>query len=179
MTGGGRVARRGFHSLVSKSKIAELIGSPRADAAYLVKKRGEPVKVIATEQGAKRLREQLAPGGQQPSGVVADEFRAEILALLNSGRVRETGHVEVDVRDAIRLESLHGKHVYVVDAATYDPLEWGNGGGVTLRFPVYEQLPVAPESMKLLDLEAQHPGAHVQRNPDAYKSAQARLFPHG
>jgi len=45
-----------------------------------VKKRGEPVKVIATEQGAKRLREQLAPGGQQPSGVVSDEFRAEILA---------------------------------------------------------------------------------------------------
>jgi hypothetical protein len=33
--------------------------------------------------------------------------------------------------------------------------------------------------MELLDLEAQHPGARVVRDPDAYRAAEARLFPHG
>ena len=70
----------------------------------------------------------------------------------------------------------------MVDAATYDPIEWttsGTGGSVTLRFPVYEQLPVDSESMKLLDLEAQHPDARVVRDISAYIAAEARLFPHG
>jgi hypothetical protein len=87
-----------------------------------------------------------------------------------------------DVRDAIRLESLDGKKVYVVDASTYDPIEWtttGNGGGVTLRFPVYEELPVDAESLKLLDLEDQHPDAQVVRGADAYIAVEARLYPHG
>jgi hypothetical protein len=69
-----------------------------------------------------------------------------------------------------------------VDASRYDPIEWtttGNGGGVTLRFPVYEQLPADTESLKLLDLEDQHPGAQVVRGADAYIKAEARLYPHG
>jgi hypothetical protein len=33
--------------------------------------------------------------------------------------------------------------------------------------------------MELLDLEAQHPGARVERDPAAYQAAEARLFPHG
>ena len=70
----------------------------------------------------------------------------------------------------------------MVDAATYDPIEWtttGDGGGVTLRFPVYEQLPVDAESLKLLDLQDQHPDAQVVRGADAYIAAEARLYPHG
>jgi DNA-directed RNA polymerase specialized sigma24 family protein len=125
---------------------------------------GKHPRVVTTEQGAKRLREQLAQGGQEPAdGQVGDPFGAEILALLKSGRARET-RVEVAGRDAIRIESPNGRQVYLVDATTYDPIEWmstGNGGGVTLRFPVYEELPVDTESMELLDLEAQHPGARV------------------
>ena len=35
------------------------------------------------------------------------------------------------------------------------------------------------ESMKLLDLEAQYPQAHVERDADVYLAAETRLFPHG
>jgi hypothetical protein len=147
-----------------------------------MRKGGGPVKVIATAEGARKLRQQLAHRDGQSSGALPEEFRSDILTLLNSGRVRDTGHVEVDGRDAIRLESPDGKQVYVVDAATYAPIEWtttGKSGGVTLHFAAYEDLPVDAESMKLLDLEAQHPGASVVRDPAAYIAAESRLFPHG
>jgi hypothetical protein len=177
-----RAARLPQIEIVSRSKLARLTGSSRASAAYLFRRGDGPVKVIATEQGARKLRQQLAHEQRESSGVLPEEFRAEILALLRSGRVRDTGHVQVDGRDAIRLESLDGKQVYVVDATTYDPIEWtttGNGGGVTLRFAVYEELPVDAGSLQLLDLEAQHPAARVVRDPAAYIAAEARLFPHG
>ena len=77
--------------------------------------------------------------------MLPEEFRSEILALLKSGKVRVVGHVTVDGRDAIELESLSGKSIYMVDASTYDPIEWtttGTGGGVTLRFSAFEELPV-------------------------------------
>jgi hypothetical protein len=176
-----RAARMPKITIVSKSKLAKLTGSARVNAAYLVRQ-GGAMKVIATEEGAKRLRQQLSRERGTSSAALPAEFRAEILALLQSGRVRVIGHVEVDGRDAIRLESLDRKKVYLVDAATYDPIEWtttGNGGGVTLRFPVYEELPIDSESMKLLDLEVQHPDARVLRDPAAYVAAEARLFPHG
>jgi outer membrane lipoprotein-sorting protein len=169
--------------IVSASKLAKLTGSRRVSVAvaYQVGK-GVPVKVLATKQGAKRYRQQLAQEQKQPSGVLPEEFRSEILALLRSGRVRVVGHVNVDGRDAIKLESLDGKQVYVVDAASYDPIEWtttGNGGGVTLHFSVYEELPVDNDSMALLNLEKQHPGASVVRDPAAYIAAESRLYPHG
>jgi hypothetical protein len=168
--------------IVPQSEIAKITRDPRADTVFVVRKGGKHPTVIATEQGAKRLREQLARGEQDPAdGEVEEPFRAEILALLKSGRARET-RVEVAGRDAIRIESLDGRQVYLVDAKTYAPIEWtteGNGGGVTLRFPVYEELPVDTEPMELLDLETQHPGARVVRDPAAYRAAEARLYPHG
>jgi len=91
-------------------------------------------------------------------------------------------HVTVDGRDAIRLESLDGKKVYIVDAATYDPIEWtttGTSGGVTLRFGAYEELPVDSESMQLLSLQDQHPNAQVVRGAKPYIAAESRLYPHG
>jgi len=178
-----RAARMPKIEIVSKSRLERLTGSTHVSAAYVMRNGAGAVKVIATAQGAKRLRRQVArERAKESSGPAVDEFRAGILALLDSGRVRVTGHVTVDGRDAIRLESLAGTKVYVVDAATYDPIEWtttGNGGSVTLRFPVYEQLPVDTESLKLLDLEAQHPDAQVVRGADAYSKAEARLYPHG
>ena len=178
-----RAARMPKIEIVSKSRLERLTGSTHVSAAYVMRNGAGAVKVIATAQGAKRLRERIArERAKESSGPAVDEFRAGILALLDSGRVRVTGHVTVDGRDAIRLESLAGTKVYVVDAATYDPIEWtttGNGGSVTLRFPVYEQLPVDTESLKLLDLEAQHPDAQVVRGADAYSKAEARLYPHG
>jgi outer membrane lipoprotein-sorting protein len=178
-----RAARMPTIEIVSKSKLQKLTGSSRASAAYLRANGAGAVKVIATAEGARRLRRQIArERAKESDGVLPAEFRSDILALLRSGRVRVTGHVTVDGREAIRLESLDGKKVYVVDAATYDPIEWtttGDGGGVTLRFPVYEQLPVDPESLKVLDLEDQHPDAQVVRGADAYIAAEARLYPHG
>ena len=172
-------------TIVSRSKLSKLTHSSRVQAAYLIRN-GAPNRrptVIATRQGAERLRQQLARERQrESSSVLPEEFRANILALLDSGRVRVTGHVTVDGRDAVRLESLDGKKVYVVDASTYAPIEWtttGDGGGVTLRFGVYEELPVDSDSMRLLDLEAQHPGAQVVRDVSAYMAAESRLYPHG
>jgi hypothetical protein len=171
-------------TIVSKSRLMKLTHSSRVQAAYVMRKGDSgSVKVIATREGARRLRQQLARERQQDSSAVLPaEFRAEILALLDSGRVRVIGHVHVDGRDAIRLESLDGKKVYVVDASTYDPIEWtttGDGGSVTLRFAVYEELPVDTQSLALLDLETQHPGARVVRDVSAYMAAENRLYPHG
>jgi len=168
--------------IVSKSELEKLTGSSKVDVAYQVEKGGAMPKVLATKAGAERLRKKITHPEGQTSGVLLPEFRAQFFALLKSGQLRVTGHVVVDGRDGIRLESLDGKKVYVVDAATYDPIEWtttGNGGGVTLRFPVYQELPVDTESLKLLDLEAQHPGATVVRDPRAYIAAESRLYPHG
>jgi hypothetical protein len=172
--------------IVPQSKIAKITRDPRVDTVLVHGKGGKRPTVVTTEQGARRLREQLAQGdppGQEPTADQRVEGpRGEILALLESGRARETGRVEVGGRDAIRIESPDGRQVYLVNATTYAPIEWtsaGNGGGVTLRFPVYEELPVDSESMELLDLEAQHPGARVVRDPAAYLAAEARLFPHG
>jgi hypothetical protein len=178
-----RAARMPKIEIVSKSRLKKLTGSSHVSAAYLMANGAGAVKVIATAGGAKRLAQQMArERAQESAGVLPAEFRSEILALLRSGRVRVIGHVTVDGRDAIRLESPDGKKVYAVDAATYDPIEWtttGDGGGVTLRFPVYEQLPVDAESLKLLDLQDQHPDAQVVRGADSYIAAEARLYPHG
>jgi hypothetical protein len=169
--------------VVSDARLRKLTNSSRASSAFKFGKGGS-YSVIATKEGAKRLREQRAQAQDSGGdvGTVEEPFRAEILALLNSGRAHETGRVEIDGRDAIRIESPDGRQVYLVDAATYAPIEWiseGDGGSVTLRFPVYEELPVDADSMELLDLETQHPGAHVERGGAAYQEAEARLFPHG
>jgi hypothetical protein len=167
-------------TIVSKSELLKITKNPRMTTVFLIKKDGKHPTVVATEQGAKRLRQELARERQTPSADPGP--RGDILALLKSGRARETGRVEVAGREAIRFESADGKQVYLVDATSYAPIEWtttGNGGSVTLRFPVYEELAVDTASMKLLDLEAQHPGARVLRDPAAYQAAESRLFPHG
>ena len=168
--------------IVSKARLEELTPSSEATSALKIRKSGG-YSAIATKEGAKRLREQRAGARDSDADGPAEEpFRAEILALLNSGRAEVTGHVEVDGRDAIRIESPDGRHTYLVDAESYAPIEWtseGDGGSVTLRFPVYEELAVNADSMQLLDLEAQHPGARVVRGAAAYQEAEARLFPKG
>jgi hypothetical protein len=169
-------------TIVSKSELFKLTKHAQVTAVYLVKKGGKRPTVLATREGARRLRAQMAKSQKAPNGVIPDEFRGEILPLLRSGRARETGRVDVAGHEAIRIESRDGKRVYLVDAKTYAPIEWtttGDGGGVTLRFPVYEELAVDMESMKLLDLEAQHPGALVVRDADAFQAAEARLYPNG
>ena len=168
--------------IVSQSKLEKLTGSTTATAVYLVRKGGGPYKVIATEDGARKLRRQLIHPEGQTSGVLPEEFREQILALLKSGKVRVVGHVTVDGHDAIELESYSGLSTYFVDASTYDPIEWtttGTDGGVTLRFSTFEELPVDSNSMQLLSLPDQHPNAQVVRGAAAYIPAESRLYPHG
>jgi hypothetical protein len=171
--------------LAAARPLPEIIVAPGGveGTEYVVEKGGYAA-IVESEEEAERLRRKLLRVRQEPAadGPVEEPFRAEVLTLLESGRARETGRVEVGGREAIRIESSDGKHVYLVDATTFAPIEWtttGNGGGVTLRFPVYEELPGDAESMKLLDLTSQYPGAKLEHDLAAFQAAEARLFPHG
>jgi hypothetical protein len=170
-------------TIVSASKLAKLTGDRDASVAYLMRNGSGHPAVVATREGAERLRKAMARQRQQQStGQAPEEFRSDVLKLLDSGQARIAGHVNVDGRDAIRIESVDGKQIYLVDAGTYDPIEWttrGNGGGVTLRFPLYEELPLSAGSMDLLNLEAQHPDSQVVRGAAGYMAAEKRLYPHG
>jgi hypothetical protein len=174
-------ANRPKIKVVSAARLRELTHGSGGGVALKVAEKGG-YSVVATKEGAKRFRAQIAADEQGSAGAAEDPFRAEILALLRSGHAHETGHVEIGGRDAIGIESSDGKKVYLVDPVTYAPIEWvstGNGGSVTLTFPVYEELAVDADSMKVFDLLAQHPGARVVRDVDAYQAAEARLYPHG
>ena len=74
--------------IVSESKLEKLTGSSKASVAYEVGKGGSAYKVLATEAGARRLRRELAHPEGQTSGVLPEEFRSQILALLRSGKVQ-------------------------------------------------------------------------------------------
>lgn len=168
--------------IVSQSELDELTHDSHATGAYLVGNGTQRPTLVATKEGAERLRKALARQRQRSAGDAPEDFRSDILKLLDSGQARITGHVDVGGRDAIRIESVDGKQAYLVDASTYDPIEWtttGTSGGVTIRFPVYEQLPVDSESMDLLSLQAQHPGAQVERGAAGYSAAEKRLYPQG
>jgi len=120
-----------------------------------------------------------APAPEPDPGSPA--FRNQILALLRSGGAHVRGHAMIDGRDTIEIASTDGHTVYYVDADTYAPVELdttGNGGGVKLRFNVWEELPANGNS-GLLSIFAQHPTATVNRDPSAYNAAEKRLFPHG
>ena len=87
----------------------------------------------------------------------------------------------MDGRDTIRIV-VSADEEYLVDAQTYDPVEWrskGTAETATLRFVAYEKLPLTPESKDLLDLRAQHPGAKLDADPAHYQDAMGKLFPDG
>jgi outer membrane lipoprotein-sorting protein len=176
-----RKARTPTMEIVSKSRLQKLVHNPKVTAAYrIVPGTNRPV-VVTTKAGAKRFLKRLAHEAVNTSGAPED-FRSTILELLNAGKLQVVGQVTVDGRDAIKLASPDGKQTYIVDASTYDPIEWttkGTTGGVTMRFPIYEKLPVDDQSQELLSLQAQHPGAKIVRDVHAYMEAESRLYPHG
>jgi hypothetical protein len=143
-------------------------------------------------------------GASSKAGAVAenaqsDRYRAKILALLQSGQVHEDGHVWVpsrdhgeghatvrdhgaghasDGRDSIRLASNDGTVWLLVDASTYDPIEWHvsqDGQTADATFPTFERLAETPANEALLSLTAQHPGARVDRDPSGYAAALQRV----
>jgi hypothetical protein len=111
----------------------------------------------------------------------ADGFRQKALEALKSGGAHVAGHVTVDGRDALRIV-VSADEEYLVDAQTYDPIEWitrGTSETATLRFVAYEKLPLTPQNEDLVDIKAQHPGAIVDSDPAHYQQAMSRLFPNG
>jgi hypothetical protein len=150
---------------------------PTANTLRLVVPKGDGrtySKVIRKADMKKLTADAKTSSAEEP-------FRTKILLLLQSGKATEAGHVDLNGRDALKLELGDGS-TYLVDAHTYDPIEYttrGSGGSTTLSFRAYEKLPATPESRALLSLRAQHPDALVDDDPAHYEAAQARLFPHG
>jgi hypothetical protein len=156
-----------------------------ADRPNREPKKGTRRIVMSTEK-AKRLVEQSAAARRaaaapEPAGPYEEPFRQEILDLLRRGVVAD-GPVEVRGREALRIVSRDGGTTYFFDPETYAPIELrttGDGGGVTLTFLAYEELPRTAANLGLLSLAAQHPTAEVNRDPADYRAAERRLFPRG
>jgi hypothetical protein len=171
-------------------KVTVTIESKAADGS--VKRSVQVMKKADLKALAKKLDEYIVSGastsdsgtasaGAPSADSAQDPFRAEILALLQSGKVHEDGRPTVDGRDLIRFVSNDGHATYLVDATTYNPVEWqttGDGGGTTLSFVAYENVPTS-EGSDLLSLTAQHPGVRVDRDPAHFAEVSGRLFPNG
>jgi hypothetical protein len=108
-----------------------------------------------------------------PFDTGAERLRNRMLDLLRSGEAREDGRVTVDGREAIRIVAPSQGMTLLVDARTYEPIEWSSPvegigttpdrGLQTTRFETYERLPATESNLALLDLRAQHPGAKIDR----------------
>jgi hypothetical protein len=127
-------------------------------------------------KAAKAAREGASRHGDGASET--DRFQTKITALLGSGAAHEDGHATVDGRDAIRIVDASGDMLLLVDAGTYEPIEWrvtGDGNTSVTRFPTFERLSSADASTDLLSLTAQYPNATVDRDPSDYHRAVLRL----
>lgn len=98
--------------------------------------------------------------------VEGDLFLLEdIRSLLASGEAREGGRVTVQGRDGVLIVFARSSTRLVVDADSYEPIEWttvyDEGIRVTSRFKTYEQLPATKANLARLSLPAQHPGARI------------------
>jgi hypothetical protein len=115
----------------------------------------------------------LPPGAEVPDRLApqrpGERVRDVMLGLLRSGEARVEGRVVVEGREAIRIAApASASHPTVlVDAATYEPIEWtvtsDEGIRQTTRFLIYEHLPATAENLAQLSLSARHPGARVDR----------------
>jgi hypothetical protein len=170
---------------------AEALYDAKKDTVY-VRDEAAPVqpsgKVLRWYDGAGKVhrvvanRGRPAPPTETENDPIEEPFRREVLELLRSGDARELGRVTVAGRDAIRIVGQGGSATYFVDPSTYNPIEFrtrGTGGSTSLRFVVYETLPLTASTRDLLNVRAQHPDARVNHDPAAFQAAQSRLFPRG
>jgi len=140
---------------------------------------GKPQAMSLDPRGSEAVQGGSTDDGS--SGAADEVFRQQALAALKASTTSLVGHVTVDGRDALKIV-VSPSVTYLVDAQTYDPIEWitrGTDGSVTLRFAAFEQLQPTADNLDLLSLTAQHAGAHVDSNASDYESAMSRLFPHG
>jgi hypothetical protein len=123
------------------------------------------------ERGRDAKQRQQLP--VDPFDAGAERLRDEMLNLLRSGEAREDGRVTIRGREAIRIVSPGQRLTLLVDARTYEPIEWSSPvtgigttpdtGVQTTRFETYDRLPATESNLALLDLRAQHPGARITR----------------
>jgi hypothetical protein len=136
---------------------------------------GAPGKPATRADAAKEVEARLGSSAPMNAAASGDELRDGVLVMLESGDARADGHVVVDGRDAIRIVSVEKRVTYLVDAKTYDPIEWRSeevgGSTTTLRFLAYEELGATDANRSLVDLRAQHPTASVSSDPRAAASA--------
>jgi hypothetical protein len=143
-----------------QGRVVESARSPEAESLW--------------DPEGERIVETPVPKGE-PEGAEDDQFRAQAIELLRSGKARVTERTD----DTVLIEGKGGRQSFLVDADDYRPIELrtrGTTGGTVLRFEAYEWLPLDEE---LLTLQAQHPGAPVVRDPQAYRALSDRLFPNG
>jgi hypothetical protein len=104
--------------------------------------------------------------GSAPALGPGERLRDAMLSMLRSGQAREDGRAGVRGREGIRIVSSAPRHVLVVDARTYEPLEWSlssdEGIVETTSFEAYELLPATDANLASLSLTAQHPDARIE-----------------
>jgi hypothetical protein len=94
--------------------------------------------------------------------------------------VHQAGRETINGRDAIRLVSDDGSVTLLVDADSYEPIEWRvsqDGREAVTSFPVYEHLPATDANAALVSLTGRHPGAALDDDPADYQAALERLNP--
>jgi hypothetical protein len=112
----------------------------------------------------------VVPGTKLPPASRPDTGEQRLVRymrnLLASGEAREDGRLAVGGREAIRIVSSDSKLTLVVDAESFEPIEWHSvsdeGSRLVSRFETYELLPATPANLALLSLRAQHPDAAVE-----------------
>ncbi|HWM11336.1 MAG TPA: hypothetical protein VNO82_18400 [Solirubrobacteraceae bacterium] len=143
---------------------------PTTETAYV-----DGIESAWDEAGGRVVEKAVSrPEGSTPAA--NGEFRDEIMALLRAKRAKVT-RLTRDGATVLRIAA--GSRSYLVDAESYAPIEMrtrGTSGGTVLRFVTYESLP--PDG-DLLSIAAQHDGARVVRDAEAYDALLQRLFANG
>jgi hypothetical protein len=157
---------------------------PQTNTIYTGPLRPKDAQTVAKARATKWKTggAQAGAAGKKKGTIVAadDSYRAKILGLLESGKVHEDGRTTVDGRAAIRLVSDDGDVTLLVDADSYEPIEWRvseDGRTAVTSFPTYERLPATEANAALLDLRARHADATVDADPAHYEAALERLNP--
>jgi len=106
------------------------------------------------------------PPGATPQPATAEPFREQIIDLLRTGKLTESGRSSVGDRQTVSFvwNDGHTRYQYTVAARTYEPVLWhfsptGTNTATTITFDTYEILPAAQAP---LDLTRRHPDATVQ-----------------
>jgi outer membrane lipoprotein-sorting protein len=91
-------------------------------------------------------------------------FRDRMLDLLRSGDAKASPATRLGGRDVIRITAFSSAMSMIVDAHTYEPVEWtikDAGETTSFRFEVYERLPVDNTTLRMVSITASHPDATI------------------